>query len=148
MKRTVLAASLVIAAACGGSNGSNSSFANFEGAAWNASLTSTANCPAPIGTQSANRAFSIAFVAATDADMQFTSAEGCVYKFKVSGNTATLSNGPVSCAVTVSGISGTVTWTSYTATTADGHNLTVTTAGTATNGLITCSFSEAGSATR
>jgi hypothetical protein len=145
--KCVLAVSIAVAAGCGGSNSSNR-FANFEGAAWNASVTDTAGCPAPIGTQSASRTYSLTFVPATGADLQATSAEGCVYKFNVSGNTATLANGPVSCTATVSGISAVISWTSFTATTNDGHNLTINAAGTATNGLINCSFTEAGTATR
>jgi hypothetical protein len=145
MKR-VLAIAIALAAACGGS--SSNKFANFEGAAWNASLTDTASCPAPIGTQSAPRMYSLTFVPATGADLQFTSAEGCVYKFNVSGNTATLANAPVSCTVNVSGIIGVVSWTSFTATTSDGHTLTINTAGTASNGVLSCTFTEMGTATR
>jgi hypothetical protein len=145
MKR-VLAMSIALAAACGG--GSSTNFANFQGAAWNASVTDTASCPAPIGTQSAPRTYSLTFVPANGADLQFTSAEGCVYKFNVSGNTATLANAPVSCTVSVNGITGVVSWTSFTATTTDGHHLAIDTAGTATNSVITCSFTETGSASR
>jgi hypothetical protein len=145
MKR-VLTISIVLVAACGG--GSSSKFPNFEGAAWNATVTDTANCSAPIGTQSGSRTYSVTFVPATGADLQFTSAEGCVYKFNVSGNTATLANGPVSCTVTVQGIIGVVAWNTFTATTSDGHNLTINAAGTASNGTITCSFTEAGGAAR
>jgi len=146
MKR-VLALSLALAAACGGS-GSSTKFPNFVGAAWNASVTDTANCSEPIGTRTAPRTYSLTFVPATGADLQYTSTEGCVYKFNVSGNTATLANSPVSCMVNVDGIIGTASWTSFTATTSDGHNLTINTAGSATNGVITCSFTETGAATR
>jgi hypothetical protein len=147
MKR-VLALSLALAAACGGS-GSSTKFPNFEGAAWNASVIITANCSAPIGTQTVPRTYSLTFVPSTGADLQFTSTEGCVYKFNVSGNTATLANGPVSCTLNVSNtLMGLVSWTSFTTTTSDGHNLTINTAGSATNGVITCSFTETGAATR
>jgi hypothetical protein len=145
MKRG-LALAVALTAACGGS--SSNRLANFEGAAWNASVTYTATCPAPIGTQSVSRTEAITFVAGSGADLQFTSPEGCVYKLNVSGNTATLANAPVSCTVNVNGIIGVVSWTSFTATTSDGHYLTINSAGSATNGAITCSFTESGSATR
>ena|SRR5918911_848384 len=142
----VLAIWIVLVAACGGS--SSSKFPNFQGAAWNATVTDTASCSAPIGTQSASRTYSITFVPGTGADLQFTSAEGCGFRFNVSGNTATLANGPVSCPVTVQGITGIVAWNTFTATTSDGHNLTINAAGNASNSTITCSFTETGGATR
>ena len=149
MKRTLVAISSVVAAACGGSS-DNNSFANFEGAAWNASVSAIATCPPPVNMQAGNRTYSLTFAPGNGADLQVTSTEGCVYKFNLSNSnyTATLVNAPVSCTATISGITATVTWTSYTATTTDGHNLTINTAGTATNGSLTCSFTETGSATR
>jgi len=48
----------------------------------------------------------------------------------------------------VNGIPITATWTSFTATTADGRNLAISTAGTGTALTQTCPFAEAGSATR
>ena len=123
MKRVPLAIAFSLAASCGGSNGggSNGTLANFEGAAWNASVTDTATCPQPIGDRSGTRPYSLTFVRGSGSDLQVTSAEGCVYKFNVSTYTATLVNAPVSCTATVSGITATVTWTSYTVTTTDGH---------------------------
>ena len=148
MKGLLAVVPLALAVACGGSSSSNR-LSNFEGAAWNASVTDTVACSAPIGTQSVPRTYSLRFVPGTGADLQYTSAEGCVYKFNVSGNTATLANAPVSCTVNVGGIAtGTVSWTSFTATTSDGHNLTINAGGTAANSVITCSFTETGNATR
>jgi hypothetical protein len=150
MRRILVAFTFAIAAACGGSDngGSNSNLALFQGVAWNASVTDTANCPPPIGTLSGPRGYSITFVPTTGADLQFTSAEGCVFKFNVTSSTATLANAPVSCAVTFEGVSGTITWNTFTATTTDGHNLTLNEAGAAASGPLSCPATETGTATR
>src|SRR3989440_6827265 len=132
MKTVLIAASVALAAACGGSSGNSADrLANFTGSGWNASVTSTisATCPVFPG-RSGTRTYSITFVPTTGADLQWTSAEGCLYKFNVSGNTASLANAPVSCSATLSGIPVNASWTSFTATTSDGRNLTIATAGT------------------
>ena len=150
MKTVLIAVSVALAAACGGSSGNSADrLANFTGSGWNASVTTTisASCPVFPG-QSGNRTYSITFAPTTGADLQWTSAEGCLYKFNVSGNTASLSNAPVSCNATVNSIPVSATWTTFTATTTDGRNLTIATAGTASAIGQTCPFAEAGSATR
>ena len=147
MKTVLIAVSVALAAACGGSSGTTDRLANFTGSGWNASVTTTVTCPG-LPVQSGNRTYSITFAPTTGADLQWTSAEGCLYKFNVSGNTASLSNAPVSCNATVNSIPVSATWTTFTATTTDGRNLTIATAGTASAIGQTCPFAEAGSATR
>ena len=151
MKTVLIAVSVALAAACGGSSGNTTTdrLANFTGSGWNASVTTTisASCPVLPG-HSENRTYSITFAPTTGADLQWTSAEGCVYKFNVSGNTASLSNAPVSCKFTLNGFAVSATWTSYTATTTDGRNLAIATAGTGSALLQTCPFTETGTATR
>ena len=147
MKTVLIAVSVALATACGGSSGTTDKLANFTGSGWNASVTTTVTCPG-LPVQSGNRTYSLTFAPGTGADLQWTSAEGCLYKFNVSGNTASLSNPPVSCNITVNGIPITATWTSFTATTADGRNLAISTAGTGTALTQTCPFSETGTATR
>lgn len=151
MKTLLIALLLVSALACGGSGkgGSANNLANFTGSGWNANVTTTVSTTCPvIGGQSGTRTFAITFAPTTGADLQWTSAEGCIYKFNVSGNTASLSNAPVSCNFTLNGVPVTATWTSYSATTADGRNLTITSAGTGSALGQTCPFSETGTATR
>jgi|SRR5437867_3254003 len=147
MKTVLIAVSVALATACGGSSGTTDRLANFTGSGWNASVTTTVTCPG-LPVQSGNRTYSITFAPTTGADLQWTSAEGCLYKFNVSGNTASLSNAPVSCNATVNSIPVSATWTTFTATTTDGRNLTIATAGTASAIGQTCPFAEAGSATR
>jgi hypothetical protein len=151
MKTVLIPACLALACACGGSSGSGTTdrLANFSGTAWNASVTTTISSTCPVAPgQSGTRTYSITFVPTTGADLQWTSAEGCAYKFNVSGNTASLANAPVTCNATINNIPVTATWTSFTATTADGRNLAIATAGTASALLQSCPFSETGTATR
>jgi hypothetical protein len=151
MKRMLAALVLTSAAGCGGSDGTGGSstkdLANFLGATWNGTTTVTVTCPgsAP-NTQGA--AFALAFTAGTDADFQYTSQGGCFYKYNVSGNTASLSNAPVSCTTTANGTTVTTTWSSYTLTTSDGHSLSINTAGTGTALGQTCPFTQTGTAAR
>ena len=149
MKTVLIAVSVALAAACGGSsgNGTIDRLANFTGSGWNASVTTTVTCPG-LPVQSGNRTYSITFAPTTGADLQWTSAEGCLYKFNVAGNTASLANPPVTCNATITNIPVTASWTSFTGTTADGRNLTIATAGSATALTQTCGFSETGTATR
>ena len=147
MKTVLIVVSAAVAAACGGSDASSDRLANFKGNAWNASVLTTVSCPGLPG-QSQNRTYSITFVPGTGADLHWTSAEGCLYKFNVSGNTASLSNPPVPCNFTLNTIPVSASWTSFTATTTDGRNLTIATAGTGSALTQTCPFTETGSATR
>jgi len=150
MKTVLIPVCAALAAACGGSGSSmDNRLANFTGAAWNASVTSTiSNTCLVFPGRSGTRTYSLTFVPTTGADLQWTSAEGCVYKFNVSGNTASLANPGVSCSATISGVPVNASWTSFTATTSDGRNLTIATAGTGTALTQTCAFSETGTATR
>jgi len=131
----------------GGTDGGTKNLANFLGAAWNATQTTTVSCPGQ-QPQSSTDSVSIAFSPGNGADLQYTSQAGCTYKFNVSGNTASLSNPPVTCSTTFGTVTITLTWTSYTASTSDGHNLTLMSAGTASASGQTCPFSITGSATR
>jgi hypothetical protein len=134
----------VAVCACGGSSGKDLS--NFTGAAWNGALTTTVTCGTQ--TQTQNSTESLAFTAVNDADFQYQSQAGCLFKFIVSGTTANLSNGPVTCSSTVNAGVVTITFTSYQISTSDGHHLTSVAAGTATAIGQTCSLQLTGSGTR
>src|SRR5258705_1547801 len=130
MKSVLIPVCLAFACACGGSSGSGTTdrLANFTGSGWNANVTSTISntCPVFPGRSGA-RTYSITFAPTTGADLQWMSAEGCLYKFNVSGNTASLANAPVTCNATISNIPVAASWTSFTATTSDGRNLAIAT---------------------
>ncbi len=152
MKRAFIGIVFALAAGCGGSSSNNSgggtkNLANFEGTVWNGQITTTVTCPGT-SAQSSSAAYAVVFSPGTGADLQYTSQAGCIYKFNVSGNTAALSNAPVSCSTSVSGTTVTLTWTSYNVTTSDGHALSLTADGTGSAQGQTCPFSMTGSATR
>ena len=67
---------------------------------------------------------------------------------RVSGDTATLSNAPVSCNAAVPSIPGTTTVNDYTLTTRDGHHATLSSSGTLAENTETCTFTITGSATK
>jgi hypothetical protein len=100
--------------------------------------------------ESSPSAYNVAFSSASDADFQYTSAAGCTFKFRLSGNTASLSNAPVSCTVTSGGLTFNVVSTTYTLTTRDGYNLSISGSGSTmeTSSQTTCPFSQSGTATR
>jgi hypothetical protein len=130
-----------------GTDAGAKNLANFLGAAWNVTQTTTVSCPGRPPDTSTD-VVSITFSPGTGTDLQYTSQAGCTYMFNVSGDTASLANAPVTCTTAISGLQVTLTWTSYTATTSDGHEMTSMSAGTASAQGLTCPFSISGSATR
>ena len=149
MKRALLGMGFALAASCGGSDNSGGAknLNNFQGGAWNGSISTTVNCPGS-APQTTPSSFAVAFSPGNGADLQYTSQAGCTFKFNVSGNTASLSNAPVSCSAASGGTTLTLSWSSYNVTTSDGHALNLTSAGNASDGAQTCSFTITGSATR
>ena len=148
MKRVFSGTLCALALACGGSdNSGGKNLSNFEGATWNLNLTTTISC-AGQAPQSGSTATTVAYSAGSGADLQYTSRDGCLFKFNVSGNTATLSNAPVSCSTTINGTAYVITFNSYSASTSDGHNLTVNAAGNIASGGTTCPIALTGSGTR
>jgi hypothetical protein len=134
---------VLLAAGCGGS--SSSAGSKFIGN-WNAAVHSTRTCGDSVGQGDSNE--TIALTAGSGADLEATSSEGCLLKFRVSGNTATLSNAPVSCVAATPSVPGTTTVNDYTFTTSDGHHATMSSSGTVLESTETCTFTITGSATR
>ncbi|MFL5312425.1 MAG: hypothetical protein ACJ79H_18475 [Myxococcales bacterium] len=150
MNRILAVLVLTCAAACGGSSdsgGSIKNLANFEGVTWNGQITSTVTCTGS-APQSSAATYAVIFSAGTGADLQYTSQAGCVFKFNVSGNTASLANSPVACSSNVGGTPVTLSWTNYAVTTSDGHNLTISAAGSGSASGQTCPFTQTGTAAR
>ena len=151
MKPTLIVLVAALAGACGGGGGSGPStatknLANFEGAAWTGPLTVTQNCAGNVAT--AQGQASITLLPGSDTDLQFSTLPGCTFKFNVSGNTATLANGPVSCSGSDQNGPFTTTVTRYTLSTADGHSMSVDTAATVVQGTQNCSLALAGTLSR
>jgi hypothetical protein len=148
MKRMLAALAFASAAGCGGGDsGGTKNLANFQGATWNGQLTSTVTCPGSAPQTSAS-GYAVVFSPGTGADLQYASQAGCIFQFNVSGNTASLSNAPVSCSTNANGTNVTLAWTTYTVTTSDGHSLNISGAGTGTALGQTCPFTQTGSAAR
>lgn len=154
--KNVILIALFALAACGGSGTSGGTgtvtkdLSMFTGATWNANLTTTVSCTgqAPVTGIAAT---TLAYGAGTGgADLQYTSKDGCLFKFVVSGTTASLSNAPVACSTTdpSTGAAVTVSFASYSAMTSDGHNLTISASGTASSGGTSCPLTLTGSGTR
>ena len=118
----------------------------FVGATWNASQIETIMCQggrmetsSPMATQWP--------LEANGSGFSYTDSSGCMLDFTVSGDTATLSNGPVTCQGSADGgIS--LTFSSGTLTSSDGHHLTGDIRGTAMVGSNTCSIDLRETATR
>jgi hypothetical protein len=151
MKNVILIV-LFAVTACGGSDGGGAAgskdLTKFTGAPWTGNLTTSIMCPgqAPL---TASASFFVVYSTSTGGgDLEYTSTLGCLFRFIVTGNTANLSNGPVSC--TQQTASGPVVWsyTSNTATSNDGHNLTINGSGTASAGGGSCPTTTTGVATR
>lgn len=141
MKRLLAALALTIG--CGG--GSGPDLSRFEGT-WNGNLSSTVVCGTQ--SQSGNSTDSITLSAGSGADLQYLSNAGCLFKFNVSGGTASLSNAPVTCSTTSNGTVLALNFSSYSLSTSDGHHLTANATATIASGGQTCNLVITGSATR
>ena len=152
MKRAWIGLVLGLAWACGGSSNSGGgsgtkNLANFQGATWSGTGNQVTTCS---GQPPANSSGSVSFAlsAGSGADLQYSSTAGCLFKFNVSGNTASLANAPVTCSTVSGGVTVTITITSYTLTTSDGHNLSFSNGGTASASGTTCTIAITGTVTR
>jgi len=141
--RTFLITTAAVAG-CGG--GSPALITNFTGATWSVNETITLDCGGQ--TTSDSETETLAFTE-TSAGIGYVSGAGCDYQFAVSGDTATLSNGPVTCSTVLSdGSTLLLNLNSYTAASADGLHLTTVASGTVTDSGTTCDFALDGSGTR
>jgi hypothetical protein len=147
MKSLVITLLLALAA-CGGSDAPPPSAAAqaFIGT-WTGTLTSTVTCPSQspfVDTP----LVALPIAAGSGADLAYTSSAGCSFKFQVSGSTASLANGPVTCTSSPGGTATTLTVTSYTLTTTDAHSMTTASAGTIAQSGLTCAFTLVGPMTK
>jgi hypothetical protein len=149
MKRIVVVSAFSLAVSCGGSNGGGKNLSNFLGAPWNGSITTNVPSCSGIPAQTETDQVAVTFLPGSGADLQFTLGTGCTFLFNVSGNTASLANTPT-CTITLNGFTVSATWTTFTATTTDGHYLSMSASGsgTAQGFPVSCPFTQAGTATR
>jgi hypothetical protein len=142
------ASALLLLVACGGSTSPAPAAAvtPFIGV-WSGTLTTTVTCPSE-APATAPASVVLPIAAGTGADLGYTSGAGCQFKFNVAGNTAALSNGPVTCTSSPTGTPTTLIVNSYTLTTTDGHNLTAASSGTVAQASVTCTFTLTGAATK
>lgn len=147
-KRLFLIVPLMVA--CGGSATGPGSvakhLANFIGAPWNATVTTTATCPSQANSTDTS-SFAIPLSTGTNADLQYTSQDGCLFQFVVATDTAQLSNAPVTC-TTKTVPPATVTIQRYGLASEDGRHLTLVGSGTIASSGQTCTLSMVGTATR
>jgi hypothetical protein len=142
-----LAAAIGVLAGCGG-GGPATKLSNFTGTpAWAVQLTASGTCDdGSSGSQTGSG--EIAFTSSAANELEYTNTTGCAFKFNVSGNTATLSNAPVKCSITSNGQVLSYSFSSYTATTTDGHSLTLSFASTGTSSGVNCRLTGSGLGTR
>lgn len=138
-------------AACGSgsnSNESNSSdpeVSNFTGTPWVGTIAETIDCDG-VSTM-LNSEYSVVFTA-SGSGLTLVTTQGCAFDFTVSGDTASLSNGPLTCSVAEEAGVEQVTITSYSLQSPDGHNLRGSTDETATLGTLQCTATTQITATR
>lgn len=137
---------LALAACGGGSPTPSAAVAPFMGV-WGATLMTTITCGSNL-PNSANQQVAFQLNTRTGSDVTYTADSGCQFIFQVSGTTATLSNGPVSCTTSPGGVATTLKVDSYTLSTTDGHTLTVAVGGTVSQSGTTCTYASNGTGTR
>jgi hypothetical protein len=133
-----------------GNGATAAELANFEGdTPWVGTITSTITCAGQTSTGAGQVDLVFSPLGASGLTYTLSASEGgCVFDFTVSGDTATLSNGPVNCASSTDAGVVDFSYTSLTFTTTDGHNLSGTGAATASQDGVSCSDSAAIAATR
>jgi hypothetical protein len=141
---------VVLCIGCSSSSSSPSAnLNNFTGAAWSGTATTTFNCRDAGSTLPASGSTSFVLSASGSNGLTYTTMDGCVFDFTVSGDTATLSNAPVTCSLsTDAGIAVVLDVSNYTLSTSDGQHLAGTASGTGMVGGISCNLSQTLSATR
>jgi hypothetical protein len=143
MKKSLILSFAFFFSGCGGPDVSK-----FIGGTWTGTESTTVSCGGSSG--SGGGSLTLTLSEGTDSALTAQGPGGCIAKFSVdgSGETATLSNGPVTCSITSNGMTQTETVTVFTLKTSDGHNLTAHSEGTFVAGGQSCSFVMDGTATK
>jgi hypothetical protein len=122
---------------------------HFTGEKWNGTVTLAGICSDGAKVPSMSDKQAIAFEPIGPNKVEFSNLIGCKFQFDVQGDTARLSNAPVTCTATDSnGATGGLTYDTMTATTTDGHNLKVAIGSYVKAGTKTCNIGGTGTFTR
>jgi hypothetical protein len=143
MKKFLVLSLAFLLPGCGGPD-----ISKFVGGTWSGNNSVTMNCSGR--TTSGNGSVSIALSEGTDSDLSGASPDGCTFKFKVNsaGDTASLSNAPLTCKNTQNNMTVETTFNSFTLQTSDGHHLTMHSEGAIVAGSQSCTFVDDGTATK
>jgi hypothetical protein len=148
MRRVTVLEGLAAAvlAGCGGPAGIEPS--DFTGLPWSVTLTTRVDCGNG-ETGQVSTTGQVSFTAsAAPGEIETTSQAGCAFRLHVDGSTAALANSPVVCSTTSNGQAFEFSFASYTATTADGHHLTIAAGETEDFGGTRCQLAISGTGTR
>jgi hypothetical protein len=148
MQRASLLGVAALLASCGGPATQAITQSDFTGAPWDVTLTTSVDCGGgQLGSTSSSGKVGFVALPAPD-EIQASSQAGCNFKLNLAGATASLVNAPVVCSATSSGQAYQYSFSSYTATTSDGHNLTISAAATENFAGAVCRFTITGNGHR
>ena len=127
----------------GGCGSSSSAEVGFTGAPWMGPATTTVVCESGdsgVGTSDTSSAQSMLTFLVDGSGIEYTE-EGCTFEFSVTGDTATLSNGAITCSgASLDGSFTEVTVTSYTLTVSNGTALSGSASGMVLEDGALCTF--------
>jgi hypothetical protein len=114
---------------------------DFAGEKWTGTMTMGGTCSDGTKVPGISNQQAIGFVPLGSGQLEYTNSLGCKFQFAITGNTAKLTNGPVTCTATDdNGEAGSLNYEAMTASTSDGHNLKVTITSNVKAGPKTCNI--------
>jgi hypothetical protein len=132
-----LLAVLCFAASGCSSKSSSPETSNFDGSGqWVGTISATVTCAGE--TETGGGDFDVVFSPYGATGLTYTTIDGCTFDFSVSGDTATLANGPVTCSTEEEAGVLNLDYQSLTFTSPDGVTLTGTGSGSLSENGTTC----------
>jgi hypothetical protein len=128
------------------SKSSSPETSNFDGAEWTGTISGTVTCAGQ--SEAASGSFNVAFSPFGATGLTYTTEDGCTFDFSVSGDTATLANGPVTCSADTDAGVLSLTYQNLTFTSPDGVTLSGSGSGTVSEDGTTCTEALTIAATR
>jgi hypothetical protein len=118
-------------------DGSTPETSNFDGPTpWTGTIAATVSCAGQ--TETGGGDFDVTFSPLEATGLTYTTVDGCIFDFSVSGDTATLANGPVACSAEEEAGVLLLDYQSLTFTSPDGVTLSGTGSGTLSENGTTC----------